>query len=58
MYQTIIENTTYEIVEKKSKFIANFIYVKSKDDAEEKIKEIIKVSFDSEEGLLDFLKTI
>ena len=23
-----------------------------------KIKEIIKVSFDSEEGLLDFLKTI
>ncbi len=47
MYQTIIENATYEIVEKKSKFIANFIYVKSKDDAEEKIKEIKKKYFDA-----------
>lgn len=28
------------------------------ENPEEKIKEIIKVSFDSEEGLLDFLKTI
>ena len=26
------------------------------ENPEEKIKEIIKVSFDSEEGLLDFLK--
>ena len=37
--KTIKENVSAEIVEKKSKFIANLIYVKSKEDAENKIKE-------------------
>ena len=40
MLKTIKENTSSEIVEKKSKFIANLFYVQSQEEAEEKIKEI------------------
>lgn len=47
MYKTITQNETFEIVEKKSKFIANFIYIKSKEDAESKIKEYKKKYFDA-----------
>ena len=39
---TISENSTYEIVEKKSKFIANLIYIESKEEAENIIKEYKK----------------
>ena len=39
-FTTIKNNATAEIVEKKSKFIANAYYVESKDEAEEKLKEI------------------
>ena len=39
MYNTIKENTSYEIVEKKSKFIGNVFYVESKEEAEKIIKE-------------------
>ena len=38
MYKTIKENVSAEIVEKKSKFIANVFYVESKEEAEEIIK--------------------
>ncbi len=41
-FTTIKNNATAEIVEKKSKFIANAYYVESKDEAEEKLKEIRK----------------
>ena len=47
MYKTIMQNETFELVEKKSKFIANFIYIKSKEDAEIKIKEYKKKYFDA-----------
>ena len=47
MYKTITQNTTYELTEKKSKFIANLIYIQSKDDAENKIKEIKKKYYDA-----------
>lgn len=40
MLKTIKENTTAEIIEKKSKFIANLFYVQSQEEVEEKIKEI------------------
>ena len=44
----IIKNdNTEEIVEKKSKFIANLIYVESEEDAINKIKEIRKRFFDA-----------
>lgn len=39
---TISENSTYELVEKKSKFIANLIYIESKEEAEDIIKEYKK----------------
>ena len=39
MYNTIKENASYEIVEKKSKFIGNVFYVESKEEAEKIIKE-------------------
>ncbi|HCC04346.1 MAG TPA: YigZ family protein [Clostridiales bacterium] len=39
---SISENSTYEIVEKKSKFIANLIYIESKEEAENIIKEYKK----------------
>lgn len=47
MFKTIKANYSAEIVEKKSKFIANLFYVESIEDAEEKIKEIKKKYFDA-----------
>lgn len=61
---TIKNNSTAEIVEKKSKFIANAYYVENQEQAEEKLKEIRKKYNDarhncyayrvmSEEGILE-----
>lgn len=47
MFKTISNNSIAEIVEKKSKFIANIFYVESQEEAEEKIKEIKKKYFDA-----------
>ena len=47
MFKTINENASAEIVEKKSKFIANIFYVETKEEAEEKIKEINKKYHDA-----------
>ena len=47
MLRTIKEDTSAEIVEKKSKFIANLFYVQSQEEAEEKIKEIRKKYHDA-----------
>ena len=44
---TIPRETSSEIVEKKSKFIANIYYVESKEEAEQKIKEIKRKYFDA-----------
>lgn len=41
-FVTIKNNSTAEIVEKKSKFIANAYYVESQEEAEEKLKEVNK----------------
>ena len=40
---TILKDEVAEIVEKKSKFIANICYVESVEQAEEKIKNIKKL---------------
>lgn len=40
--KTIKENVSAEIVEKKSKFIANIFYVENTDEAEKYIKQIKK----------------
>lgn len=47
MFKTISENSTVEIVEKKSKFIANIFCVKSQEEAENYIKEISKKYHDA-----------
>ena len=44
---TILENSTFELIEKKSKFIANLIYVESKEEAENIIKEYKKKYYDA-----------
>ena len=44
---TILNDETAEIVEKKSKFMANLIHVESIEDAENKIKEIKKKYYDA-----------
>ena len=54
MFKTIKENVSSEIVEKKSKFIANIFYVESVEEAEEKIKEISKKYYDSKHNCYAF----
>lgn len=47
MLKTIKENTSAEVVEKKSKFIAQLFYIQSEQEAEEKIEEIRKKYYDA-----------
>ena len=47
MFKTINKNVSAEIVEKKSKYIANVFYVETVEEAEEKVKEIKKKYFDA-----------
>jgi uncharacterized YigZ family protein len=54
MFKTIAEDVQAEIVEKKSKFIANIFYVQSVDEAEEKIKEIKKKYYDARHNCFAF----
>ncbi len=54
MFKTISENTTAEIVEKKSKFIANVFYVESVEQAENIIKENKKKYFDARHNCYAF----
>jgi len=47
MFKSIKENSTAEVVEKKSKFIANVFYIESKEGAEEIIKAVNKKYHDA-----------
>lgn len=47
MFKTVSKNTTSEIVEKKSKFIANLFYIETKEEAEKYINEIRKKYHDA-----------
>ena len=47
MFVTINNTAEAEIVEKKSKFIANVFYVENKQEAEEKLKQIKKKYYDA-----------
>ena len=53
-YLTIKNNVETEIVVKKSKFIANFIKVTSKEQAEEEIKKIRKKYFDARHNCISY----
>ena len=54
MFKTIKSDVNSEIVEKKSKFIANVFYVDSVEEAEEKISEINKIYFDARHNCYAF----
>lgn len=47
MLKTIKKNIEAEIIEKKSKFIANVIYVQNQEEAEEYLKNIRKKHYDA-----------
>lgn len=54
MFQTILEKSYYEIIEKKSKFIANLINIESKEEAERKIKELKKFYHDARHNCIAY----
>ena len=47
MYNTIAKNSSFELTEKKSKFIANLIYIENKEQAETVIKDYKKKYHDA-----------
>ncbi len=51
---SINEDATYQIVIKKSKFIANVFYVESEEEAENKIKQIKKKYYDAKHNCFAF----
>ena len=54
MFKSIEENTAAEIVEKKSKFIANLYYIESVEEAEALIKQANKKYFDARHNCYAF----
>lgn len=54
VFNTIEKENSAEIVEKKSRFIANIYNVESKEDAEEKIKQIKKKYYDAKHHCFAF----
>ena len=53
--RVIVENTTAEIVEKKSRFIANVFYVENIEEAEAKITEIRKKYYDAKHNCFAYI---
>ena len=54
VFNTIEKENSAEIVEKKSRFIANIYNVESKEEAEEKIKQIKKKYYDAKHNCFAF----
>lgn len=54
-FKTIEHNNCEEIVEKKSRFIANLIYIESEEEAQNKIKEIKKKYYDARHNCSAFV---
>ena len=54
MFITIQDKGKAEVVEKKSKFIANLYYVENKEQAENKIKELKKKYFDARHNCIAY----
>lgn len=51
---TILKDETVEIVEKKSKFIANISYIENIEEAETKIKELKKKYYDAKHNCIAY----
>ena len=55
-FKTILEkNTTAEIIEKKSRFIANLFYLETPQEAENKIKQIKKKYYDAKHNCFAYI---
>lgn len=54
MFKTINQNVSSDIIEKKSKFIANVYYVETVEEAENKLKEVKKTYFDARHNCYAF----
>ena len=55
-FKTILEkNTTTEIIEKKSRFIANLFYVETPQEAENKINQIKKKYYDAKHNCFAYI---
>ena len=55
MFYTIENQITTELIEKKSKFIADLIPVQNQEEAEEKIKEIKKKYYDAKHHCFSYI---
>lgn len=55
MFNTISDNVSSELIEKKSKFIANAFQVKNKEEAENRINEISKEYFDAKHNCYAYI---
>ena len=53
--KVIIENSTAEIIEKKSRFIANLFYVASVEEADSKLTEIKKKYYDAKHNCFAYV---
>ena len=53
-FYTIKENGTNELVEKKSRFIANLFYVQSEEEATQKIEEVKKANRDARHNVFAY----
>jgi len=54
MFKTVSKNTSAEIVEKKSRFIAHIFYVESPEEADNYIKEIKKKYHDARHNVFAY----
>ena len=55
-FKTILEkNITSEIIEKKSRFIANLFYVETPQEAEDKIKQVKKKYYDAKHNCFAYI---
>lgn len=55
IFKTIKDNVTAEIVEKKSKFIANMFYIESMEEADKLVKEIKKKYHDARHNCFAYI---
>lgn len=53
-FVTIKDSSSAEIIEKKSKFIANIFYIEKVEEAEEKIKQIKKKYYDAKHNCIAY----
>lgn len=53
-FTTILKNEMAEIVEKKSKFIANIFYVENVEEAEAKVKEVKRKYYDAKHNCIAY----